>query len=405
MTSSKRVRNHSLVFVGILVCIIVVILLIGFFVYHATHKSASPQSTTSTSTPSTTSTSTSSGTSTSTQSGSASTGAFSVRGTRILKSNGEQYIPLGVTIFGLAKYNWSVQEASDIAKINSIANFWHGNIVRLQISPVLLDANTDGYLAAVENEVRTAESDGLNVILSAQYEKTNRKRHHGRKSVENPDDSTVTFWKTIAPIYSKDSRVWFDLFNEPAGVGNSFEIWKNGGNGVIGMQTLVNDIRAVAPNNVILAEGPDYARTLHGLAGDTLSGGNIVYSVHPYLHSTKTLPLSEWQLIWKSYWGNIATELPVVIGEWGASQSNGVGCQPNLPTLVPAFLSYISSLHLGLIGWSLIPGAMIRGHNLEQPTKFDQGVSFECTKGAGTPVQGAGADILRYLTNDGVYSN
>jgi cytoskeletal protein RodZ len=147
---SRRLRNNSIVIVGLLVCILIALFLIGFFVYRATQNSTSAQpgkSTTSTQSGKST-TSTQSGKSTSMQPGSASTAEFSVRGTSILKSNGQQYIPLGVTIFGLAKHGWSAQEPKDIAKINAIANFWHGNIVRIQVSPILLDANTSGYLAA-----------------------------------------------------------------------------------------------------------------------------------------------------------------------------------------------------------------------------------------------------------------
>ena len=96
-----------------------------------------------------------------------------------------------------------------------------------------------------------------------------------------------TFWATIAPIYAGDSRVWFDLYNEPT-ADNPYSTWKNGDttNGIVGMQSLVTTIRAVAPNNIILAESIDDFQHLQGIDNYTLSGGNIVYAVHPYFRDS-----------------------------------------------------------------------------------------------------------------------
>ena len=93
----------------------------------------------------------------------------------------------------------------------------------------------------------------------------------------------------MVPMYSSDSGVWFDLFNEPDLGGNKagsnqslWAVWRNGGDGYVGMQELVNTIRPLAPNNIIVAEGLEKAETLMGLPGAALSDSNIVYAVHPY---------------------------------------------------------------------------------------------------------------------------
>jgi prepilin-type N-terminal cleavage/methylation domain-containing protein len=333
---------------------------------------------------------------------------YTVKGNKILGPNSKPYIPLGVTVFGVSRTNWQSNITGDIAQINASASYWHANMVRIQVSPYYLDSNTPGYLAAVKQEVTTAENDGLNVIISAQYENTK-----SLAPTAAPVDSTVQFWKTIAPIYASDSRIWFDLFNEPT-ANRPYSVWKNGGTGsdgntYVGMQTLVNDIRAVAPNNIIIAECIDWGQHFIGITGYTLDGSNIIYAVHPYLHNTSsvaTQPLSYWQNQWSTTFGAFASQYPVLIGEWGEHEGPDLECQTNAPTLVPAFLSYISSLHIGLIGWSLTPGAMIRGTSLTTPNAFDPGVPYECTQAnTGVTSQGVGQDMLSYFSSNGIYNH
>lgn len=328
---------------------------------------------------------------------------FTTQGSSIMRSNGQKYVPLGVTVFGLSSPNWQSMESGDLAQIKSSASFWHANIVRIQVAPYFIDNNTPGFLSALKQEVSVAEQSGLNVIISAQYERTNGSLTN---HINAPDQSTVQFWQTIAPLYSHDTRVWFELFNEPTGYSN-YSDWKNGGNGLIGMQTLVNDIRLLAPDNIIVAESIDNSKHFEGIANNTLDGSNIVYAVHPYFnsHGSGEQPLSWWQNNWSNGWGFLAASKPLLISEWGEYEAHKGECQINAPQLVPAFLSYISSLHLGLIGWSLTPGAMISGNNLNMPNSFNPNQAYTCKSNNGINSQGAGADILNYFENNGRFAS
>jgi hypothetical protein len=328
---------------------------------------------------------------------------FSVNGNKLLNSKGQPYIPLGVTVFGISRVGWQNNIAGDIDQINTSASFWHANIVRIQVAPYYLDSNAQGYLTAVEKEVNSAEKVGLNVIISAQYENTK-----AFEPTAAPVDSTSQFWKLLAPVFASDSRVWFDLFNEPT-ANRPYSVWKNGGTGsdgksYVGMQTLVNSVRSVAPNNVIVAESISSDQHFTDIGNYLLDGSNIIYAVHPYLHSPTLQTLSWWQDNWRKSWGNFASQHPLLIGEWGEYEGPKWECQTNAPVIIPGFLAYISSLHLGLIGWALTPGDMIRGTSLTTPNAFDPGVAFDCKKSnTGPTSQGAGSDILKYFTNKGIY--
>ena len=385
---NKKINNNQAGFsyIEIIIIFIVIIIIVatGLLLYKNHHKPTSAKSTI---------------TSTSSFNDSSS---FKVVVNKILKNN-QQYIPLGVTVFGISKIGWQNNITEDIAQIKASATFWHANIVRIQVSPYYLNNNTLGYLAAIKQEVTEAENDGLNVIITAQYENTKT-----LYPLSAPDKSTVQYWDTLAPIFTNDSRVWFDLFNEPTG-NKPYSIWKNGGNvsGVdyVGMQTLVTNIRKVAPNNIIIAEGINDFDKLKGFTNYALSGSNIVYAVHPYFNRNEVpanASPSYWQQnVWAPNWGNYASQYPIIIGEWGEYQNTKPECTPIAPQLVPQFLSYISSLHIGLIGWALIPGVMINGTNLESPNNFSSS-QYICSSATNNS-QGAGSDMLKYFTSGGKY--
>ena len=252
-------------------------------------------------------------------------------------------------------------------------------------------------MGAIRKEVSAAQGEGLNVIISAQYQRTGR--------ISGPDGSTVTFWRTVAPLYSSDQHVWFDLFNEPtegtdpktAGVptAENWNTWKYGGDGYVGMQTLTDDVRALAPGNLILVEGLKGAKTLENIGGNLLSGNDVVYSVHPYFGPTNNSPDA-----WDANWGDLTGRIPIVIGEWGEYETNRSSCVQNAPALVPAFMDYVMSHHVGLIAWALQPGNMIRGSDLRDPTAFDPGVPFRCSPNpADLAAQGAGVEIRTLFTH------
>jgi hypothetical protein len=321
---------------------------------------------------------------------------YSVNKNEILYNN-KPYIPYGATIYGLSDTGYESNLGSDIAQINALANYWHGNTVRIQVSPTLFNGNSSSFMAAFNQEIETAKSDGLNTIISAQYERDGK--------IAGPDSSTVAFWKSVAPLYANDPKVWFDLFNEPTeGCSNGENLlpgaacwagWRNGTSQYVGMQTLVNDVRAVAPNNLILAEGLSGAKSLDGINEYELSGGNIIYSVHPYF-----APIDNSSSKWATNFGDLASQIPIIVGEWGEYESIKGSCVTNAPTLVPEFLSYLKSNNIGLIAWTLQPGIMVEGSNLEDPTAFSSSSPYQCAKVNPDNAQGSGADIRALFMGD-----
>lgn len=314
---------------------------------------------------------------------------YTVSGAKILDPSGSVFVPYGITMYGLSFAQWQPNVASDQAEINATSADWHGNTVRLQVDPVAMLASPPvaaPMLQQLDAEVHLAEQLDMNVIVSAQTE-------HEPNGALMPDSNVEGFWKVIAPHFAADSRVWFDLFNEPRlnvpDESEYWRVWHDGGQGFVGMQQLVDTIRGVGANNIVLAEGIHGGSSLAGFL--PLSGGNIVYAVHPYFHRTET------PSVWVANWGRYADRVPVIVGEWNQYASGRAECANDGPSLIPRFLDYLTSHGIGLIVWTLHqPGVLIvRDGDYSHPVSLDSKTPYVCD-GLPTqsPPQGAGQLVM-----------
>ena len=71
-------------------------------------------------------------------------------------------------------------------------------------------------------------------------------------------DSTVRAWRALAPPLAHDRGVMLDIFNEPC-KGTKPD---DRAEWTAGMQAVIDAVRAVGSQNVVLVEGAHYGRTL-----------------------------------------------------------------------------------------------------------------------------------------------
>ena len=279
---------------------------------------------------------------------------------------GQPFLARGLSLVGtLAGAGCTHQETTAAAghlgqqEMNALASGWHANTVRLQVSqtalsdPVTADVTT--YLDAVAAAVSEAHQAGMAVILSMQDQALSCGPSHPL-----PSQETRTAWANLAPRFGADADVAFELFNEPhdgaapapgtlPGPGQ-WDEWLSGGTGpdpnlgtpAVGHQRLVDDIRATGATNVLIADGLNKAGVLQGvpLLHDTLATPNIVYAVHPYYYA---LGVDDWAY----RFGTLARQVPVLATEWNYPTSV---CGTTPQTLAPQFLSYLSSVGIGVLG-------------------------------------------------------
>src|SRR5205823_2629248 len=120
----------------------------------------------------------------------------------------------------------------------------------------------DSYLRKTADIVRAANQEGLIVVIAA-FEDT---RSGVPAATGLPSAAILNFWRAWATFFKNTPLVIFDLFNEPsplnipAHVANQrgpgeWDIWRNGGalgggRTAVGMQTLVDAVRASGASQI-----------------------------------------------------------------------------------------------------------------------------------------------------------
>jgi hypothetical protein len=314
-------------------------------------------------------------------------GALHIVGKRILKSDNRGFAYYGITVYGGLELGasdaaWEAGSGSAMAQIKA-STWWHANTVRIQLAEqnVFIDGNArDGlntaFLDAVCNEVRQIRRQGQEVVISDQTEWPDW-------TESNPTQRTVNFWRVFGTIYRNQPGISFDLYNEPRlnyprlassyhghypkiNLGWVWRMWRNGGRAAgqtfIGMQQLFTDVRKIGANNIVWIEGPFYDDSLGEAVHYPIRGKNIVWSIHhPVLDNVTN---------WKKFFGYLARSYPMVDGEWSQFAGPGTECRRGAEKIVPVFLRYLRAHNIGMIGWSLQPGAMLADPHHYQPTNL-----------------------------------
>ena len=323
-----------------------------------------------------------------------STSGIYVQGAHLMQ-NGEPFIPRGVQITGLVapdadlagKYIAAHQHfgAAEIAQ--AVAD--HANLIRFQVSEFGLNPSdplySAKYVSEVESGIALARAAGLDVIISLQAETP-----AGNETRCPLDDlGAATDWQELAQQYAGDPDVMFELYNEP-GLPNSaadWALWANGGvisNGAggectaVGVQSLVDEIRGLGADNVIILPGLAGEQTLAGVPAITdpadPTDPQLAYGIHyPNLNQTSD--------DWDAEFGNLAERVPVIVTEW---QANGTtNCIPGAPRSAPLLLTYLALKQIGVVGFAFdLPGTIVADYQYD-PTTY---VNFSCgsfTGGAG----------------------
>ena len=288
---------------------------------------------------------------------------LSVRGTRIVDGDGKQVMLVGATAFSLefsCKGDGHFQ-LSDFQAMRS----WGMNTARITLSSAFwrnLDGSCPDYTATVTAAVANAESAGLYVILTLQWDapfSLPQDARSGGAQCPLPDATNdVHFWQDIAEIYQNDPRVIFDLFSEPHDI--DWTEWETGGTitsacslysaprtyQAIGMPVLAKNVRSIAPANLIILSGTGWGYDLSGIdAAGAAPVTNVVYATHAFNHGAGSQQPDDWPRAF----GSAAARLPVIATEFGSYD-----CQTGY---ISQELAYFEHLHLSFVAWAWTTGS------------------------------------------------
>jgi hypothetical protein len=311
--------------------------------------------------------------------------SISVQGNQLLQ-NGEPFVPRGVQITGLVAPNSQLAGKYVAANAHfgtaelqqAVAD--HANLIRFQVSEFGLNPSDPlydpTYVQEVQQGVELARSLGLNVIISLQAEAP----AGNEVRCPLPDAGAATDWSELTSMFGDDDGIMFELYNEPFPQPNStnWQLWLNGGPitaggtscTAVGMQTLVDQIRAQGADNVIILPGLDYGLTLAGMPTVTdptnPTDPQLAYSVH---YPALNLTTSAWDL----EFGNKAGTAPVIVTEWQANSTTN--CVPDAPSTAPLLLDYLAGKGIGVVGFAFdLPGTIIADYTYA-PTTYS---GFAC---------------------------
>jgi hypothetical protein len=258
---------------------------------------------------------------------------LSVSGTRILNSSNQPVTLRGVNV---ASMEWSSHgEGRLLESIKTAIGDWKVNVIRLPLAqdrwfgkgPEQKDDGT-AYRALVKEAVDACSTRNCYIVLDLHWSDcgewgTNIAQH------SMPDKNSVVFWQDCATAYKNHPAVIYDLYNEPHDV--SWDIWLNGGTvtdkpntrrggpprtfQAVGMQKLLDTVRATGARNVAIAGGLDWAYSFSGiLDGRQLSdpqGNGVIYANHAYNNKGHSAD------VWIARMEEAAAKLPVIVSEFG----------------------------------------------------------------------------------------
>ncbi|MFA6289540.1 MAG: glycoside hydrolase family 5 protein [Opitutaceae bacterium] len=289
-----------------------------------------------------------------------------VQGNRLVTVDGGREVWLqGLNVPSL---EWSVNGEQVLKSTVVGIDEWKSNVIRLPVKEEYWfgrKGQTDGgksYRDLVDQVIVLAANRGAYVVLDL---------HRYRA----PTAAFLEFWTDAATRYKNHPAVIFDLMNEPHGI--SWEIWRNGGfvgekkdrdeaafltaeekaraQGFesVGMQTMLDTVRATGARNIAVVGGLDYAYDLSGIVNgfalDDKSGHGIMYACHIY----------PWKRNWQKKLLDAAALHPILLGEVGADAKKmdfmPHDIQEDAATWVPDILGLIQQHKLNWTGWCFHP--------------------------------------------------
>jgi len=333
------------------------------------------------------------------------------QGDRVLDAHGRRYEPAGISVYGgLQQWNGlsAGVEQRVRAQIIAATGAWHANTVRLQVAQGLFFAHPRAFLAELDREVLQITCAGAIAVINDNTLFTTNELE--------PTAATLKFIRSLAGRYKDLNNVILDPFNEPriefapgersAGPRPIWSVWQAGGTvdrvRYVGMQALVDAIRATGAHNLIWVEGPRQASSLRLLGRYPLTGADIELEFH---HPNLNQP-SSWRALLRA-----STARPEVEGEEAQYSSTRPECYGSAYAELPRLLGSLASYHDGLVAWSLQPGVLVASSGgapvtdtivardpssagaLGAPTKLER--DYRC--GGERPAEGMGQLTMSFL--------
>lgn len=232
-------------------------------------------------------------------------GRLSVKGTRLVNSQGKAVVLKGVSTHGI---NWFPQYVNKAA-FKTLRDNWGVNCIRLAMYTEEYNGYCSGGNQAelrklINNGVKYATELGMYVIIDWHILSDGN-------PVKNKKQA-MSFFKYMAKKYKNQNNIFYEICNEP----NGDTSW----NRIKGYaSSVIKIIRKYDKKNIILVGTPTWSQDVDVAADSPIKGySNIMYTFHFYAATHGDSYRQKVQAA-------IQKGLPVFVSEFGISESSGNG--------------------------------------------------------------------------------
>ena len=226
-------------------------------------------------------------------------GQLSVRGTQLVDASGEPVVLRGMS------FGWHVwwPQFWNAEAVKWLRDDWHCTVLRaaMGIEPA------GGYLQSPDASKELVKTVVDACIQNGMYVIIDWHDHHATAHLEE----SKAFFVEMARTYGKTPNVIYEIYNEP--VRESWEDVK------AYSEEIIEAIREVDPDNIILVGSPHWDQDVHIAADDPIRGvSNIMYTLHFYAATHKQSLRERGDYAFKK-------GLPIFVSEYGGCEASGRG--------------------------------------------------------------------------------
>lgn len=228
---------------------------------------------------------------------------------------------------------------------------WNLDTVRLPLNQGCWLDN-ENYRAEVDEVINAFAAAGFGVIIDLHWNAPT-----GAGSIEQQvmadAERSLDFWRKIATKYKNtEAVIGYELYNEPHSI--SWDCWKNGcttseGWRTVGMQQMVNTVRAIDNETWVIVNGLDWANNVIGAIENRPNdpAGKMAFGWHVYdefddPNKCVTLECFENRI------APLADDFDIVITEFGSR----LFCNPDHDDMI---MNFASKEGIGLVAWAWYP--------------------------------------------------
>ncbi len=225
-------------------------------------------------------------------------GQLRVEGNKIVNQFGTPIVLRGMSLFWS---QWMAQYYNENC-IKWLKEDWKCTVVR-----AAMGVEMGGYLENPTTEINKIKKvieacidEGLYVIVD----------WHDHHAHEN-ENAAIEFFKEIATLYGNKSNIIYEIYNEPEQIS-----WKNEVKPY--SERVINEIRSIDSNNIILVGSPTWSQDVDIAANDPIISKNIAYALHFYAATHK-------QYLRDKAKNALAKGVALFVSEFGTCEANGSG--------------------------------------------------------------------------------